>query len=116
MSARQRSVLPLPAGPRRNCACTAEFLTQRREEAKAQRDFISVFDLRETSFPQFHLLACAFGFCSTGFSAQRRDGEKQFIFSFGKNRPVAGRNFYSLRSKLSYHFQRFGNWNCRIKQ
>ncbi len=43
ISARQRKVLPLPAGPRRNCACTAEFLTQRREEAKAQRNLISVF-------------------------------------------------------------------------
>jgi hypothetical protein len=62
-----------------------EFLTQRHEEAKAQRDFISLFVLRETNIPQFHLLACAFLFLATIFSAQRSGGGKQFICNFWQN-------------------------------
>jgi hypothetical protein len=34
----------------------------------------------------------------------------------GKIRLVAGCNFYFLRQKTSYHFQRLGNWNRLIKQ
>jgi hypothetical protein len=62
----------------------AEFLTQRREEAKAQRDFISVFAGGDQG-SKFHSSVCSFLFSSAGFAVQRpRDGG-QFIFNFWQN-------------------------------
>jgi hypothetical protein len=55
-------------------------------------------------------------FLSTGFPKRDVLAEGNLFAIDGKFRLVAGRDFYFLRRKFSYHFQRLGNWNCLIKQ
>jgi hypothetical protein len=93
----------------------AEFLTQRRVEAKAQRDFISVFagriKIQNTirRFAHFYSLQRDFPF-------KDATAEGNLSEMFGKIRLVAGCNFYFLCQKLGYHLHRLGNWNWLIKQ
>jgi hypothetical protein len=61
----------------------AGFLAQRREEAKAQKNFILAFG-RENQDSKFHSLVCPFLFPRAGFFAQSCPAEDKLFVVFGK--------------------------------